>query len=73
MLRPGHPQPYVLFVRPHDPHMAVIGCQVLGSLLLIVWGSYIFVEKVQILSTQMGISPFILAIVMIKISLLYFM
>ena len=23
VLRPGHAQPYVLFVRPHDPHMAV--------------------------------------------------
>lgn len=54
--------------RSHDPHMAIIGFQVLGSLLLIVWGSYIFVEKVQIISVQMGISPFILAMIIAPIA-----
>ncbi|MDD2850623.1 MAG: hypothetical protein PHY09_01835 [Desulfuromonadaceae bacterium] len=52
----------------HDPHMWVIGTQVLSSLLLIVWGSYIFVEKVQIISVQMGISPFILAMIIAPIA-----
>ncbi len=54
--------------KSHDPPMAVIGTQVLGSLLLIVWGSYIFVEKVQIISEQMGISPFILAMIIAPIA-----
>ncbi|MDA8427768.1 MAG: hypothetical protein M0T70_00755 [Geobacteraceae bacterium] len=54
--------------RSHDPHMAVIGFQVLSSLLLIVWGSYIFVEKVQIISVLMGISPFILAMIIAPIA-----
>lgn len=48
--------------------MAIIGFQVLGSLLLIVWGSYIFVDKVQIISVQMGISPFILAMIIAPIA-----
>ncbi|BCS55574.1 sodium:calcium antiporter [Geobacter sp. SVR] len=54
--------------KSHDPHMSIIGLQVFGSLLLIVWGSYIFVEKVQILSLQMGISPFILAMIIAPIA-----
>ncbi|RII30959.1 MAG: hypothetical protein CXR30_03895 [Geobacter sp.] len=54
--------------KSHDPHMAIIAFQVLGSLLLIVWGSYIFVEKVQIISMQMGISPFILAMIIAPIA-----
>ena len=54
--------------KSHDPHMTVIGAQVLGSLLLIVWGSYIFVEKVQIISVQMGISPFILSMIIAPIA-----
>ena len=29
----------------HDPHMAIIAAQVVGSLFLIVWGSYIFVDQ----------------------------
>jgi cation:H+ antiporter len=54
--------------KAHDPQMFIIGCQVLSSLLLIVWGSYIFVEKVQIISVQMGISPFILAMIIAPIA-----
>jgi len=54
--------------KSHDPHMSIIAFQVLGSLLLIVWGSYIFVEKVQIISLQMGISPFILAMIIAPIA-----
>jgi cation:H+ antiporter len=54
--------------RSHDPKMAIIAAQVLSSLLLIVWGSYIFVEKVQIISVQMGISPFILAMIVAPIA-----
>jgi cation:H+ antiporter len=54
--------------RSHDPHMSIIAIQVLSSLLLIVWGSYIFVEKVQIISVQMGISPFILALIIAPIA-----
>jgi cation:H+ antiporter len=54
--------------KSHDPHMAVITIQVLSSLLLIVWGSYIFVEKVQIISVLMGISPFILAMIIAPIA-----
>jgi cation:H+ antiporter len=54
--------------KSHDPHMTIIGIQVLSSLLLIVWGSYIFVEKVQIISELMGISPFILAMIIAPIA-----
>jgi cation:H+ antiporter len=54
--------------RSHDPGLAIIGCQVIGSLLLIVWGSYIFVDKVQILSLRMGVSPFILAMIIAPIA-----
>lgn len=54
--------------KSHDPHMAIIASQVLGSLLLIVWGSYIFVEKVQIISVQLGVSPFILAMIIAPIA-----
>jgi cation:H+ antiporter len=54
--------------KSHDPHMTIIGLQVFSALLLIVWGSYIFVEKVQIISVQMGISPFILAMIIAPIA-----
>ncbi len=54
--------------KSHDPKMAIIGLQVLSSLMLIVWGSYIFVEKVQIISVQLGISPFILALIIAPIA-----
>ena len=54
--------------RSHDPHMAIIASQVLASLLLIVWGSYIFVDKVQVISLQMGVSPFILAMIIAPIA-----
>jgi cation:H+ antiporter len=35
---------------------------------LIVWGSYIFVEKVQVISLQLGVSPFILAMIIAPIA-----
>ena len=54
--------------RSHDPHIALIGVQVISSLLLIVWGSYIFVDKVQIISDRMGVSPFILAMIIAPIA-----
>ena len=54
--------------KSHDPHMSIIAIQVLSSLLLIVWGSYVFVEKVQIISVQLGISPFILALIIAPIA-----
>ncbi|HEY5512302.1 MAG TPA: sodium:calcium antiporter, partial [Geomonas sp.] len=54
--------------KSHDPHFGVILFQVVASLFLIVWGSYIFVDKVQIISLQMGISPFILAMIIAPIA-----
>ncbi|TWJ18961.1 sodium:calcium antiporter [Geobacter argillaceus] len=54
--------------RSHDPHFSIILAQVVCSLLLIVWGAYIFVEKVQVLSLQFGISPFILAMIIAPIA-----
>lgn len=54
--------------KSHDPRMTIIAFQVFSSLLLIVWGSYIFVEKVQIISLQMSISPFILAMIIAPIA-----
>ncbi|GFO60081.1 membrane protein [Geomonas silvestris] len=54
--------------KSHDPHFALILSQVLSSLFLIVWGSYIFVEKVQVLSAEMGISPFILSMIIAPIA-----
>ncbi|MBI2354492.1 MAG: sodium:calcium antiporter [Deltaproteobacteria bacterium] len=61
-------EPCYFAPRSHDPHMTIIAFQVLGSLLLIVWGSYIFVDKVQIISLQMGISPFILAMIIAPVA-----
>lgn len=52
----------------HDPHMAIIAFQVVGSLFLIVWGAYIFVDKVQAISARMGVSPFILAMIIAPIA-----
>ena len=54
--------------KSHDPHFFIILTQVASSLLLIVWGSYIFVEKVQVISTQLGISPLILAMIIAPIA-----
>jgi cation:H+ antiporter len=51
-----------------DPQFNIILFQVVSSLFLIVWGSYIFVEKVQILSEQVGISPFILSMIIAPIA-----
>lgn len=51
-----------------NPSMPIIVFQVFSALLLIVWGSYIFVEKVQIISMQLGISPFILAMIIAPIA-----
>lgn len=51
-----------------NPSMSIIGFQVLASLFLIVWGSTIFVEKVQIIATVMGISPMILAMIIAPIA-----
>lgn len=52
----------------HDPPFFIVLVQVVSSLLLIVWGAYIFVEKVQILSTLIGVSPFILAMIIAPIA-----
>lgn len=54
--------------RSHNPPMAVIAAQVLGSLFLIVWGSYIFVDKVQAISARMGVAPFVLAMIIAPIA-----
>ena len=54
--------------KSHDPAFNIILFQVMTSLFLIVWGSYIFVEKVQIISMQMGISPFILSMIIAPIA-----
>jgi cation:H+ antiporter len=54
--------------KSHDPAFGIILFQVVSSLFLIVWGSYIFVEKVQIISMQMGISPFILSMIIAPIA-----
>ncbi|NVN92748.1 MAG: sodium:calcium antiporter [Desulfuromonadales bacterium] len=54
--------------KSHDPHLGIVGFQVISSLLLIVWGSYVFVEKVQIISMQLGVSPFILAMIIAPIA-----
>jgi cation:H+ antiporter len=54
--------------RSHNPHFFIILVQVVTSLLLIVWGSYEFVEKVQIISVEHGISPFILAMIIAPIA-----
>jgi len=54
--------------KSNDPQFNIILFQVVSSLFLIVWGSYIFVEKVQIISGQMGISPFILSMIIAPIA-----
>jgi cation:H+ antiporter len=54
--------------KSHNPPMAIIAAQVVGSLFLIVWGSYIFVDKVQAISARMGVSPFVLAMIIAPIA-----
>jgi cation:H+ antiporter len=54
--------------KSHDPQFGIILFQVMSSLLLIVWGSYIFVEKVQILSLTWGVSPLILSMIIAPIA-----
>jgi cation:H+ antiporter len=54
--------------KSHDPQFNIILFQVMTSLFLIVWGSYIFVEKVQIISGQLGISPFLLSMIIAPIA-----
>ncbi len=61
-------EPCYFAPKSHDPHMTIIAAQVLGALLLIVWGSYIFVEKVQIIALSLGVSPFILAMIIAPIA-----
>jgi len=52
----------------HDPAMVIIGIQVIVSLFFIVWGSYIFVEKVRIISNHLGVSPFTLSMIIAPIA-----
>jgi len=54
--------------RSHNPHFFIILVQVVSSLLLIVWGSYEFVGNVQVISGELGISPFILAMIIAPIA-----
>jgi len=54
--------------KSHDPNFTIIVGQVISSILLIVWGAYIFVEKVQIISKQIGVSPFILSMIIAPIA-----
>lgn len=54
--------------KSHDPHFAIILSQVAFSLFLIVWGAYIFVEKIQVVSIHLGISPFILSLIIAPIA-----
>jgi cation:H+ antiporter len=54
--------------KSHDPHFFIILIQVFSSLLLIVWGAYIFVDKIQIISSLVGISPFILSMIIAPIA-----
>jgi cation:H+ antiporter len=61
-------EPCYFSPKSEDPHFAVILSQVMSSLFLIVWGAYIFVDKIQIISLQMGVSPFILAMIIAPIA-----
>ena len=54
--------------KSHDPALTVISLQVAGSLLLIIWGSYIFVLKVQSISLHIAVSPFILAMIIAPVA-----
>ena len=54
--------------KSHDPHFAIILAQVAFSLFLIVWGAYIFVEKIQAVSIHLGISAFILSLIIAPIA-----
>jgi len=61
-------EPCYFAPKSHDPQISIIAAQVFSSLLLIVWGSYIFVEKVQVISLQLGVAPFILAMIIAPIA-----
>lgn len=60
--------PCYFMPKSHDPRFSIIAIQVISSLLLIVWGAYIFVEKVQTISLQLGFSPFILSMIIAPIA-----
>lgn len=51
-----------------DPALSIISIQVISSLFLIVLGSYMFVQEVQTLSARMGVSPFIMAMIIAPIA-----
>lgn len=51
-----------------NPHMGVILFQVAVALFLIVWGADIFVQKVQIISSQLGVPPFVMALIIAPIA-----
>lgn len=54
--------------RAHDPHLGIIIFQIICALALIIWGAEVFVEKVQLISIHLGISPFILSLIIAPIA-----
>lgn len=54
--------------KSEDPHLAIIIIQVAFALLLIVLGADIFVNKIQIISNQLGLSPFIMSLIIAPIA-----
>ncbi len=60
--------PCYLAPKSPDPSVAIIYVQVIVSLLLIVWGSYIFVDEIRILAERLGVSPLILSMIIAPIA-----
>lgn len=60
--------PCYLAPKSADPSLVIINFQVIVSLLMIVWGSYIFVDKVKLLAAHLGVSPLILALIIAPIA-----
>lgn len=54
--------------RSHDPHLGIIIIQIVCALLFIVWGADEFVVKVEVIAHQLGVSPFILSLIIAPIA-----
>jgi cation:H+ antiporter len=53
---------------PHTPRLRVINLQVLVALVMIVAGAYVFVDAVEHISTEAGLNPALLALVIAPIA-----
>lgn len=54
--------------KSENPHLAIVIFQVACALLLIVWGADIFVQNIEVISTNLGIPAFVMALILAPIA-----